>query len=209
MKHRRESSSIERESNWRAAEAKGLLRTSVVETVLDVADECSNASQVVALVTRALQRRDVTRTALSAALNGRARARWRPLLEDLLSVSQAGIESVLEWRFDTLVVKAHGLPAPRRQDVVGGSNYERRDGFFDDYRVVIELDGQLGHVAEGVFRDMRRDNAAVRRGELVLRYGWADVMGRPCIAAVEIGAVLRQRGWKGSLRQCSASCPAS
>jgi hypothetical protein len=182
--------------------------TSAVETILDIADECANASQLVALATRALQRRDVTRASLAVALESRSRARWRALLDDLLSVSQAGIESVLEWRFDTLVIKAHGLPTPRRQDVVDDCDYDRRDGFFDEYGVVVELDGRLGHVGEGAFRDMRRDNAAVRRGEVVLRYGWADVVGRPCAGALELGSVLKQRGWKGSLRPCSARCRA-
>jgi hypothetical protein len=182
--------------------------TSVAETVLDIADECSTASPVVALVTRALQRRDLTRASLSAALEARSRARWRALLEDLLSVGQAGIESVLEWRFDRWVVRAHGLPTPRRQDVASGGDSDRRDGFFDEYGVVVELDGRLGHVGEGAFRDMRRDNAAVRRGEVVLRYGWADIAGRPCAAALELESVLKRRGWKGSLRRCSARCRA-
>jgi hypothetical protein len=182
--------------------------TSVAETVLDIADQCSNASQVVALATRALQRRDLTRASLSAAIEARSRVRWRALLEDLLSVSQAGIESILEWRFGRWVMQAHGLPTPRRQDVAGGGDYDRRDGFFDQYGVVVELDGRLGHVGEGAFRDMRRDNAAVRRGEVVLRYGWADIAGRPCAAALELGSVLKRRGWKGSLRRCSARCRA-
>lgn len=181
--------------------------TCVVDTVLDLADECSSAAQLVALVTRTLQRRDVSRASLIAGLGDRQRVRWRVLLRDLLGVSAQGIESVLEWRFDRDVIKAHGLPTPVRQDVArsGAATY-RRDGVFAAYGLVVELDGRLGHTGDGVFRDMRRDNAAVRRGEVVLRFGWTDVVGRACDVAVETVAVLRQRGWGGRPRRCSAEC---
>jgi hypothetical protein len=182
-------------------------RTPTIETLLDLADECTDAAQIVALVTRALQRRNVERAAVIAALASRGRARWRALLTDLLRIDAAGIESVLEWRFHGDVVERHGLPVPERQHVVESARREdRRDALFSGFGVVVELDGRLGHVGEGAFRDMRRDNAAVGRGEVVLRYGWADVAGRPCMVAAEIAATLRRRGWSGQGRPCSPGC---
>jgi very-short-patch-repair endonuclease len=178
-------------------------RAPVIETLFDLADECTDAGQVVALVTRALQRRDLDRGAVMTALASRPRARWRGLLTDLLRADAAGIESVLEWRFHGDVVERHGLPVPQRQHVVSSA---RRDALFSAFGVVIELDGRLGHVGEGAFRDMRRDNAAVGRGEVVLRYGWADVAGRPCMVAAEIAATLRRQGWNGRGRPCSPGC---
>ena len=184
-------------------------RTVVVDTVLDLADDCRRDAEVIAVVTRALQRRDVTRHSLLNALRGRRRARWRALLKDLLGDTAAGVESVLEWRFAKDVIRAHALPTPVRQHVLRLEHEsQRRDGLFEEYGVVVELDGRLGHTGEGAFRDMRRDNAAIRRGEVVLRYGWADVVGRPCEAATETAAVLRQRGWVGRLRRCSPACTA-
>jgi hypothetical protein len=182
-------------------------RTPTVETLLDLADECADAGEVVALVTRALQRRDHERGAVMTALASRPRARWRSLLTDLLHVDAAGIESILEWRFHGDVVERHGLPKPLRQHVLESARREdRRDALFSAFGVVIELDGRLGHVGEGAFRDMRRDNAAVGRGEVVLRYGWADVAGRPCMVAAEIAATLRRQGWNGRGRPCSPGC---
>ena len=182
-------------------------RTATVETLLDLADECTDAAQVIALVTRGLQRRDLERGAVTAALVLRPRARWRGLLSDVLRVEAAGVESVLEWRFHSDVVERHGLPIPQRQHVVSGARHgERRDALFSEFAVVVELDGRLGHVGEGAFRDMRRDNAAVGRGEVVLRYGWADVAGRPCMVAAEVAATLRRQGWKGVCRPCSPGC---
>ncbi|HEV8527140.1 MAG TPA: hypothetical protein VGS60_06240, partial [Actinomycetes bacterium] len=44
------------------------------------------------------------------------------------------------------------------------------------------------------FRDMRRDNAAVVRGEHPLRYGWFDVDERPCDVAAQVALVLARNG---------------
>ena len=51
---------------------------------------------------------------------------------------------------------------------------------------------------------MRRDNAAAVDGRTVLRYGWADVAGRPCEVAAQVADVLRAAGWRGVLRRCHA-----
>jgi hypothetical protein len=39
-----------------------------------------------------------------------------------------------------------------------------------------------------------------------LRYGWADLIDRPCEAAIEQGVILRQQGWTGPFRRCP-HCP--
>jgi len=40
-------------------------------------------------------------------------------------------------------------------------------------------------------------------GEATLRYGWADVLGRPCEVAAQVVAVLRARGWTGKPPGCA------
>jgi hypothetical protein len=42
----------------------------------------------------------------------------------------------------------------------------------------VELDGRIGHEAEGRFRDMERDNATTVDRLDGLRYGWGRVFGR-------------------------------
>ena len=74
--------------------------------------------------------------------------------------------------------------------------------------MLVELDGRRGHEGTGKFRDMRRDNAAVRQALVTLRYGFGDVAGQPCVVAAELADVLIQRGWTGLLTPCPA-CPAS
>ena len=65
------------------------------------------------------------------------------------------------------------------------------------------------HPEEGRWRDTRRDNANLVQGTDTLRYGWPDATEHRCRTAAEIGAVLRRRGWTGSLRPCGPGCTAA
>ena len=78
-----------------------------------------------------------------------------------------------------------------------------RDVLYDEYGLVVELDGRLGHEGLGRFRDMWRDNQAALEALLTLRYGSIDVCGRPCAVAAQVGAALADRGWNGVLTRCS------
>jgi hypothetical protein len=82
---------------------------------------------------------------------------------------------------------------------------EYLDVVIDEWALHIELDGRLGHDrAREVWRDMRRDNASQVRGIAHLRYGWADIIDRPCAVAEEQARVLRQQGWPGRFVPCRA-----
>jgi hypothetical protein len=149
----------------------------VEDTLLDRADRTRSAEQVVTLVVVALSKRTTTPERIAGVLAGRHRSRWRSLIGDLVDDGD-GVESVLEWRYRRDVERRHGLPTASRQHVVGRAGQrDRRDAVYGEYCTVIELDGRLGHTGIGRFKDMRRDNAAATRGEVVLRYGWADVAG--------------------------------
>jgi len=58
------------------------------------------------------------------------------------------------------------------------------------------------HPVEARWYDIHRDNYFASTGIVTLRYSWADVTSRPCQAAAEIAALLRMRGWTGTLRSC-------
>jgi hypothetical protein len=190
----------------RAAVGRGIPQVSVEDTVLDRAEFASNPDQVVALLVTAISKRSTTPQRMAAALARRRRSRWRELLSDLVADS-LGLESVLEWRYRRDVERPHGLPLGVRQAVLSVNGVvERRDVLYDPWRVVTELDGRLGHTGLGAFRDMRRDNAALTRGEVTLRYGWSDVAGHPCEVAAQVALMLARSGWNGSLRRC-ARCP--
>jgi hypothetical protein len=116
---------------------------------------------------------------------------------------------VLEYRYDRDVERAHGLPEAKRQvPFTGpGGRRGRRDRVYEDYALVVELDGRLAHPADSQWKDKARDNAAAVDGMQTLRYSWTRVRREPCEIAVEVATVLRMQGWPGRPRACSPGCP--
>ena len=105
----------------------------------------------------------------------------------------------MEVRYLRDVERAHGLPDGRRQ-------VRRRrtecDVWYEEYGLLVELDGRRGHEGGGAFRDMRRDNSATTDGLATLRYGYRDVFGSPCEVAAQVAENLARRGWPGPFGRC-------
>ncbi len=182
---------------------RGQLRlTSVDLTVLDLAERLTPAG-----LERCLD--DVLRRGLSSLPRltwrleqsggpGRAgTARLRAALASRLPGYRA-TDSVLEGAFLALCSR-HGLPEPRRQVEVPGLG--RVDFYYDDARIVIELDGYEYHYDRPAFqRDRTRSNALGVGGELVLRCTHADVTTKAAQVASQVGAARRARGAAAELR---------
>jgi hypothetical protein len=137
----------------------------------------------------------------------RARLRRREGLLAALSDVGDGAHSLLELRY-VKIERAHGLPRATRQaqaSLRGRTVY--RDNLYDEYLVVVELDGRAAHPDGTRWRDMRRDNAGAAEGLLTLRYGYADATERPCEVAAEVARVLQAHGWPGQPRRCRPGCP--
>ena len=136
-----------------------------------------------------------------------ARVRWRAELSAALGLAADGVHSLLEFRYVTRVERPHGLPAGHRQHlVVRAGQRQYQDVTYREYGLVVELDGQAAHPAGSRWRDVRRDNASTAVGQGTLRYGWADVTGRPCFVAGQVAGALAARGWTGAPRRCGRSC---
>jgi very-short-patch-repair endonuclease len=99
----------------------------------------------------------------------------------------------------------HGLPRAAMQVKQG---IRRRDFEYEEWLVVVEVDGRLGHEGEHVAVDRRRDRLAAGLGRVTLRAGWVDVDRDPCWLAVEVHAALRARGFAGPIRACGPGCAA-
>lgn len=173
-------------------------RTGIDDTVLDMC-AASSADEVVTWLTRACQRRLTTVRALRGRLEARPTLRHRGLIQEILMDVEAGAATALERHGLRDVFRAHGLPEAQWQMRGGGHII---DAVFPLYRVVVEFDGRIGHVEEGLFRDRRRDNKHTVRGMSTLRYGWEDVVGDPCGVAAEIAVMLSSRGWPGTPEPC-------
>ncbi|HEX2856890.1 MAG TPA: hypothetical protein VHO26_05360 [Propionibacteriaceae bacterium] len=173
-------------------------RTLLDETVLDIASRMENEGDVLSLLADVVSGRRTTPARLLAALDERPRVRHRRLVRQVLGDVRDGVHSVLERAYRRDVELAHGLPDGRRQVRLAG----RSDVLYEEFGVVVELDGRLGHVGAGAFRDLDRDNRNMLSNLLTLRFGHHDVTTRPCDAADQVGRALSARGWDGSLHAC-------
>lgn len=176
-------------------------------TVLELASTERTADEVVGWLTRACGRRLTTPARLRDALGQRSRIRHRALMQDVLADVAAGAASPLERRYLCDVERRHGLPAATRQRsrVISGTR-RYSDVEYERYRVRVELDGLAYHPAHEAERDARRDNAALLVGDVTLRFGWGAVVGSACAVALDVAALLRDRGWLGQPRACSPTC---
>jgi very-short-patch-repair endonuclease len=176
-------------------------RTRAEETILDLS-ESGTVDEVTALLGRAFQRGLTTEATLRSLLAGRARHPHRGLLQDLLADVARGAESAMEVRFLRDVERAHGLPRGRRQAPMTIGAVRVHDIAYDEQRVLVELDGRLGHEGEDRVRDGIRDRRSATHAWLTLRGFWRDVAGAPCALATEVGEVLNQRGWRDRTHPC-------
>ena len=185
---------------------KGLPVTSAEQTVLDLADAPGvEWREAVATAARWVQKRRTSAEALATALDARARHRHRRILSVALGVVAEGAESVMEVSYLRRVEEPHGLPRATLQVRDG---IRRRDFEYEEWLVVLEVDGRLGHEGEYVAKDRARDRRAAGTGRVTLRAGWVDVEGAPCDLAVDVHAALRARGYRGPILACRPGCAA-
>jgi len=186
--------------------ASPVAHTTVERTVLDLLPFQLSATAALGLVGDAIRTRRTSAPRIRAALVAAPCTKWRRVLLEALPDIAAGAQSPLELR-EAQLRRRHGLPPGQRQVRRAGAGVEYLDVLIEPYGVHIELDGRLGHDrAIEQWRDMRRDNRSEVAGLRHLRYGWADVADRPCEVAIEQAWVLRQQGWVGIFKRCSA-CP--
>lgn len=172
------------------------------ETILDVSASAS-VDETFALLGRAFQRRLTTEGTLRGRLSRRARHPRRALLELVLGDVAGGAESTMEVRYLRDVERAHGLPTCERPFTAQRDRCQLHDIGYVAQRVLVELDGRLGHDGpEARVKDGIRDRRGATSGWLTVRAFWRDVAGFPCELALDTGAVLNSRGWRGRVRPC-------
>lgn len=168
------------------------------DTVLDSLRALSE-DEVMRLVADVLHRRLTTPRRLRLAMDERQRLTHRRILAEVLDDGSLGVRSPLERRYRRDVELAHGLPRPIRQARVGS---RRLDGLYEEWGVVIELDGAAYHSGGRALADLSRDADHARLGLVTSRFGWTQVTQNPCGVAQAVAATLAARGWSGNLRAC-------
>lgn len=180
------------------------------EAVIDLVQKATDRDEVVALVASGFNRKLLTESHLRAVAQTRKKLRWRRELDEIIPLAAGGAHSLLEYRHDQDVQRAHGLPEPLKQAKFrkpdGTNGY--RDRYYPQYGgLVIELDGKRFHPDQQGDADRERDNQVAVAGS-TLRYGWGDVTRRACETAKQEADALRYRGWTGTLKACSPDCRA-
>src|SRR5262245_38227360 len=179
-------------------------RTRLEETVLDLTDACDDIIAAMDWVSRALGRRLTTQDQLRHTAEQRPQLRWRAAITSALSPELSGVNSALEFRYVHAVERPHRLPRSTRQaPAVMDGRKAYRDVLYEEYGLVVELDGKIAHPDDQRWLDIARDNAAAATGLITLRYGYIDLTRRPCLVAAQVADVLRLRGWSGIPRRCS------
>ncbi len=181
---------------------------SIEHALLDLASHMKGEHEVMSLLTSVCQKQPATIRKLSAALKGRRRIGHRVLMTEIISEVKDGATTMLEIPAIRRIFRAHGLPSGRGQvrEFQEGAVVVR-DRVFEQYGLVVEFDGRLGHAdSRGRFRDHRRDNAVAISGRATLRFGWVDVHREACESAAQVVKVLRLRGWAGTPTLCGPSC---
>ena len=182
-------------------------RLRLEHAVLLCASRQRSEDAAVAVLADACQSRRTTPGRLTTALGEHPRLPGRRLLAEVVTDLGTGSFSALERRYLRDVERAHGLPcAARQRRVLSARGSAYRDADYVGGRVVVELDGRLGHdVAAARWADLDRDLESAASGSVTVRVGWRQVL-EPCRTATVVGRVLAAHGWRGALRPCGPAC---
>jgi hypothetical protein len=184
--------------------------TFYAETIIDLVAAADDLDEVVAWVSRGVARNLVSEAQLKAAVAARRKFRWRGQVGEVIERVAGGSHFPLEFRYDRDVERAHGLPTATKQAkfVKPDGTKGFRDRCYEEYGLIVELDGREFHPEERRAQDRARDNEAAATTGATLRYGWADVDRTPCETAAQVYRALRTRGYRDTIRPCSATCRA-
>lgn len=175
--------------------------TSVTESIIDVgAAWCDE--DLLSLIGSAVTGGLTTIDGLRAGLADRKRHRQRFLLNAIIDDVAAGTTTVLEQRYRHQVESAHGLPVPKRQ--VSPVGRYRVDNWYEQYRLIVEVDGRATHLGVAAVVDLERDNIHMAHGISTLRFTWPHVTRTPCQTARIVAQALTRGGWSGHPHSCPA-----
>lgn len=165
-------------------------RTRTPRSVVDAAAWAGSDLTAQAILAAAVQQGLVTPASLASLLDRLPRLHRRSLIAETIRDVAGGALSEYEVLF-TRMCRVHDLPRPdrqvRRRDASGRMRY--LDAVFDDYDLVVEIDGQQHMEVLAWWGDMMRDNELVAAGgKSLLRFAGFALRHE----AVQVAAVLRR-----------------
>lgn len=171
-------------------------RTTPTRSLVDAATWATSERRARAVLLAGVQQRLVRPGDLAVVVGLRRRLVRRQLLATTLADAVGGAHTVTEAEFAALC-RSGGLPEPTRQVHRRLPTGEVRylDNLFDEWKLIVEIDGQ-GHTSLLTWwDDLRRDNSFVASGHVVLRFPGFVVRDEPEHVLKTVRAALVARGW--------------
>jgi hypothetical protein len=167
-------------------------RTRLARSLLDAAAWMPTSSGARAVLVAGVQQRLVRPDDLTAVLGRCPKLRRRALIRATLADIAGGAEALSELDFGRLT-RRYAIPEPDRQVVrIDGAGRRRwLDCYWDEARLVVEVDGLWHMEAATWWADMSRDNDLTISGHRVLRFPAFAVRDHPAAVAAQIKAALQ------------------
>jgi very-short-patch-repair endonuclease len=174
-------------------------RTKTPRSFVDAASWASHDAEARAILAAGVQQRLVRAADMLRIADAVPNLRRRKVIRLTLRDIGGGAHSLPELDF-TQLCRDFDLPLPSRQVTRQDSNGRRRwlDVFWDEFGLVVEIDGLFHMEASQWWSDMWRGNEHALRLEGVLRYPSFAIRDEPERVAGQVADALRARGWSGS-----------
>jgi hypothetical protein len=129
--------------------------------------------------------------------------RCRPLIDPALAMADPRSESAFETLLRLLLVRAGVAPEALQYEVydVAGRLCARLDLAWPSVRLAVEADGRAFHdLPAALYRDRVRANDLEIQQWTILRFTWADLVGRPEWVVQQVRQALRRPKGPGNRR---------
>lgn len=172
-------------------------RTRLPRSLVDAAAWAGNDDRARAILAAGVQQRLVRACDLRDAVESRTKVHRRPLIMHTIDDIEGGAHALSEINFAHLL-RRYGLPEPTRQVMRRDKDGRRRwlDVFFEEWGLVVEVDGCWHMEAQTWWADMLRDNEITLEGHRVLRFPAFAVREQPELVARQITQALHAAGWR-------------
>lgn len=174
-------------------------RTRMSRSLVDAASWMPTDRGAMAVLAAGVQQRKTRVCDLRDVLDRNKRIRRRGLMYAILGDIEGGAQALSELDFTRGVIRQFRLPEPSRQ--VGRKDAQGRqrwiDVLFDEWNVVVEIDGTQHREPLEQWDDMDRDNDLNIDGYRVLRFPAWLVRKNPELVARKILQALHKAGYRG------------
>jgi very-short-patch-repair endonuclease len=171
--------------------------TTSARSLVDAAAWASSDRAAREIIAAGHQQRLVTAAEIEATVGRLVRVPRRALILEATRDAEGGAQSLPEAQLIRELRRA-GLPLPRlqvrRRD--GDDRVRYLDGYYEQWKIHIEVDGSQHIEVRSYWADMRRQNSVWVAGDRILRFpAWA-VRHEPAEVVAQVRAALTAAGWR-------------